>query len=414
VNLVFFLLIFAAVALAAWNELAHGAGAMAALAEAALKAAEGAVPLAIGLTGVMALFLGLMKVAEAGGLVRAVARLLAPVLARLFPDVPAGHPALGAMVMNVAANILGLGNAATPFGIRAMEHLDRLNPVKGTATNAQVLFLAINTAGITILPTSVIALRATLGAAEPAAVVAPTLAATLFSTIVAVVSARLLQRHSPVPPPLPPEPCEAEAEHVPPAPAWACWLAAAALVGFIPLMAFQGAAIGPWIVPGLIAGLLGFGLARRVAIYEVFVEGAREGFTIAVRIIPYLVAILVAVGMFRASGAMEAMLAPLGRLLQPLGVPVEALVMAGMRSLSGSASFGLLASYLKDPAIGVDSPLAVLLGTIYGSSETTFYVIAVYFGAVGVRRIRHALAAGLIADMASLIAAIVTCRLLYP
>ena len=198
-NLVFFLLTFAAVALAGWTEAMHGPGAMAALAEAALKAAEGAVPLALGLVGILSLFLGLMKVAEAGGLVRAVARLLAPALARLFPEVPAGHPALGAMVMNVAANILGLGNPATPFGIRAMEHLDRLNPAKGTATNAQVLFLAINTAGITILPTSVIALRATLGAAEPAAVVAPTLAATLVSTIVAVIAARLLQRLSPAP-----------------------------------------------------------------------------------------------------------------------------------------------------------------------------------------------------------------------
>ena len=413
-NLVFFLLTFAAVALAGWTEAMHGPGAMAALAEAALKAAEGAVPLALGLVGILSLFLGLMKVAEAGGLVRAVARLLAPALARLFPEVPAGHPALGAMVMNVAANILGLGNAATPFGIRAMEHLDRLNPAKGTATNAQVLFLAINTAGITILPTSVIALRATLGAAEPAAVVAPTLAATLVSTIVAVIAARLLQRLSPAPAALAEPDGAAEDEPILPAPAWACWLALAMLAGVVPLMAWKGAAIGPWIVPALIVGLLGFGLAKGVAIYEVFVEGAREGFTVAVRIIPYLVAILTAVGMFRASGAMEALLAPLGRVLAPLGVPAEALVMAGMRSLSGSASFGLLASYLKDPAIGVDSPVGVLLGTIYGSSETTFYVIAVYFGAIGIRRIRHALAAGLIADAAALVAAIVTCRLLYP
>jgi spore maturation protein SpmA len=412
VNLVFFLLIATSVALAAWNEAMHGAGAMATLADAALKAAEGAVPLALGLVGVMALFLGLMKVAEAGGLVRAVARLLAPALTRLFPDIPAGHPAMGAMVMNVAANILGLGNAATPFGIRAMEHLDRLNPDKGTATNAQVLFLAINTAGITILPTSVIALRASLGAADPAAVVAPTLGATLFSTMVAIAAARLLQgRRAALPPPAQ---VPSDGAMVEPAPAWACWLAVAAVLGFIPLMAWRGATLGPWIVPALLVGLLGFGLVRGVAIYEVFVEGAREGFTIAVRIIPYLVAILVAVGMFRASGAMAAVLAPLAPVLTPLGVPPEALAMAGMRSLSGSGSFGLLASYLHDPAIGVDSATAILLGTIYGSSETTFYVIAVYFGAVGIRRIRHALAAGLIADLAGLVAAIVMCRWLYP
>lgn len=411
-NWVFFLLVASAVGLAAWNELRHGGGAMAALAEATLKAAEGAVPLAFGLVGVMALFLGLMRVAEAAGLVRGLARLLAPLLTRLFPEVPSGHPAMGAMVMNVAANILGLGNAATPFGIRAMEHLESLNADKGRASNAQVLFLAINTAGITILPTSVIALRAGLGAADPAAVVAPTLAATLFSTIIAIAAARLLQRLSPAPPSLVTDIEDAEA--VAPAPVWACWLAGLSVLAFIPVMALWGTSLGPWIVPGLMVGLLGAGLARRVAVYEVFVEGAREGFTVAVRIIPYLVAILAAVAMFRASGAMEAVLAPLGRLLAPLGVPAEALALAGMRSLSGSGSFALLASYLRDPAIGVDSAAGILLGTIYGSSETTFYVIAVYFGAVGIRRIRHALAAGLIADLAGLIAAIVICAWLYP
>lgn len=411
-NLVFFLLVSSAFALAAWSELRGGGGAMAALGQAALKAAEGAVPLAIGLVGVMALFLGLMKVAEAGGMVRGLARLLAPVLTRLFPEVPPGHPAMGAMIMNVAANILGLGNAATPFGIRAMEHLDRLNAAKGTASNAQVLFLAINTAGITILPTSVIALRAALGAAAPAAVVAPTLAATLVSTLVAVAAARLLQRLSPAPAAQADD--SADAEPLRPAPAWACWLAGLGVLAVIPVMALWGAALGPWIVPGLMAGLLGFGLARRVPVYEAFVDGAREGFAIAVRIIPYLVAILVAVAMFRASGAMDAVLGPLGRLLAPLGVPAEALAMAGLRTLSGSGSFALLAATLKDPAIGVDSPTAILLGTLYGSSETTFYVIAVYFGAVGIRRIRHALAAGLIADLGGLVAAVAICRLLYP
>jgi len=412
VNWVFFLLVASAVGLAAWSELRHGGGAMAALAEATLKAAEGAVPLALGLVGVMALFLGLMRVAEAAGLVRGLARLLAPLLTRLFPEVPPAHPAMGAMVMNVAANILGLGNAATPFGIRAMEHLESLNADKGRASNAQVLFLVINTAGITILPTSVIALRAGLGAADPAAVVAPTLAATLFSTIIAIAAARLLQRLSPAPPALVTNIEDAEA--VAPAPAWACWLAGVSVLAFIPVMALWGTSLGPWIVPSLMVGLLGAGLARRVPVYEVFVEGAREGFTIAVRIIPYLVAILAAVAMFRASGAMEAVLAPLGHLLAPLGVPAEALALAGMRSLSGSGSFALLASYLCDPAIGVDSAAGILLGTIYGSSETTFYVIAVYFGAIGIRRIRHALAAGLIADLAGLVAAIVICAWLYP
>lgn len=417
-NLVFFLLALAAFLVAALAELGGGAGAMESLAKATLAAAEGAVPLALGLVGVMALFLGLMKVAEAGGLLTATARLLEPLLRRLFPEVPAGHPAMGAMVMNVAANVLGLGNAATPFGIRAMEHLESLNPHPGVATNAQVLFLAINTAGVTILPTSVIALRASQGAADPAAVLAPTLVATLVSAVVAVVAARWLQRMIPVPaaaecPATSPVPALPIVEHVAPTPLWAGLLALAGVLALIPLMVLHGRALGHWIVPGLVVGLLGFGLARRVRIYEVFVDGAKEGFAVGVRIIPYLVAILVVVGMVRASGAMDLLLQPLGRLTAPLGVPAEALAMAGMRSLSGSGSFGLLASYLQDPAIGLDTYTGVLLGTIYGSSETTFYVIAVYFGAVGIRRIRHALAAGLIADAAGLISAVVICTLLF-
>ncbi|MGE5547586.1 MAG: nucleoside recognition domain-containing protein [Solirubrobacterales bacterium] len=422
-NIVFFLLTFAAFAVAAAKELTGTAGAMEALAGATLSAAEGAVPLALGLVGVMALFLGLMKVAEAGGLLVATARLLAPLLRRLFPEVPADHPAMGAMVMNVAANVLGLGNAATPFGIRAMEHLETLNRHKGAATNAQVLFLAINTAGVTILPTSVIALRAGLGSANPAAVIAPTLFATLVSTIVAILAARGLQRAFPVSSAAGPAPLQTTqagpdtAPDTAPLPAYPAWAALLALVGvaaLIPLMVVKGAAIGHWIIPGLVVGLLGFGILRRVAVYEVFVEGAKEGFAVGVRIIPYLVAILVAIGMLRASGAMELALAPLGRLTAPLGIPSEALAMAAMRSLSGSGSFGLLASYLKDPAIAIDGYSGVLLGSIYGSSETTFYVIAVYFGAIGIRRIRHALAAGLIADVAGLVAAVAACRLLFP
>ncbi|HSV28371.1 MAG TPA: nucleoside recognition domain-containing protein [Candidatus Omnitrophota bacterium] len=409
-NLVFFLLAFTAFAVAAASELGGTGGAMEGLAQATLKAAEGAVPLALGLVGVMALFLGLMKVAEAGGLLTATARLLSPLLRRLFPEVPADHPAMGAMVMNVAANVLGLGNAATPFGIRAMEQLETLNPRKGVASNAQVLFLAINTASVTILPTSVIALRASVGSADPAAVVAPTLLATLASMVVAVAAARLLQGRFPLTgAAVTPEPTRTEGAALPPYPAWAGMLALAALVALIPLMIVHGKSLGHWIVPGLVVGLLGFGLLRRVAIYETFVEGAKEGFAIGVRIIPYLVAILVAVGMFRASGAMDMLLRPLGTLTAPLGVPAEALAMAAMRSLSGSGSFGLLASYMKDPAIGPDGYVGVLLGTIYGSSETTFYVLAVYFGAVGIRRIRHALAVGLIADVAGLVAAVLVC-----
>lgn len=420
-NLVFFLLVAVAVAVTAAAELTGGGGAMAGLSAAALKAAEGAVPLALGLVGVMALFLGLMKVAEEAGMVAAVARLLTPMLRRLFPQVPAGHPAMGAMVMNVAANLLGLGNAATPFGIRAMEHLQRLNPAPDRASDAQALFLALNTASVTILPTSVIALRAASGAADPAAVVAPTLAATLVSAAVAVVAAKMLAPLFPLPAPPDTEahgPANDNDEGVPPPPppppVWAPWLALAAVLGLIPAMAAWGQNLGHWIVPTMMVGLLGYGLFRRVAIYECFVDGAREGFAVAVRIIPYLVAVLVAVAMLRQSGGLDLMLAPLARLGAPLGIPPEALTMAGLRSLSGSGSFGLLAGYMQDPAIGPDSATGVLLGTIYGSSETTFYVLAVYFGAVGIRRMRHALAAGLIADAAGLLAALAACRLLLP
>ena len=409
-NLVFFILIVAAVMVAGVAEITGGGSAMAGLSAAALKAAEGAVPLALGLVGVMALFLGLMKVAEEAGMIRATARLLAPLMGRLFPQVPPTHPAMGAMVMNVAANLLGLGNAATPFGIRAMEHLQKLNPHKECASDAQALFLALNTASVTILPTSVIALRAASGSTNPAAVIAPTLAATLVSALVAIVAARLLAPLFPLPSAPMVESSEEDPEPPPPPlPAAYGWLALAALIGIIPLMAAHGAELGHWIVPGLMVGVLGYGLTQQVKIYECFVDGAREGFTIAVRIIPYLVAILVAIAMLRQSGALDMVLTPLARLTAPLGIPPEALTMAGLRSLSGSGSFGLLASYMNDPAIGPDSFTGILLGTIYGSSETTFYVLAVYFGAVGIRRMRHALAAGLIADLAGLLAAVAAC-----
>ncbi len=413
-NIVFLALVAIAFAVSATAEWGGRAGAMEHLTAATLSAAEGAVPLALGLVGIMALFLGLMKVAEAGGLLVATARLLAPLLKRLFPEIPPGHPAMGAMVMNVAANLLGLGNAATPFGIRAMEKLNTLNPFKGTASNAMVLFLAINTASVTIFPTKVVALRAVTGSSDPAAVVAPTLVATLAAAVVAVLAARWLQPFSPLPAAAAPPVNDEHVIELRDSPLWASLAALAGVLALIPLLAWKGKEFGPWIIPALVVGLLAFGLARRVRIYEVFVEGAREGFEVAVRIIPYLVAILVAVGMFRASGAMDMVLAPLGRLTAPLGVPAEALAMAAMRTLSGSGSYGLLADYMRDPSIGPDSYAGLLLGTIYGSTETTFYVLAVYFGAVGVRSIRHALAAGLIADLAGLAAAAAACRLFSP
>jgi len=434
-NLIFFVLIAAAFLSAAWRELTEigtDSQPMQELSQAAITSAGSAVELAIGLVGVMALFLGLMKIAEAGGLLTVLARLLRPMMTRLFPSVPPEHPAMGAMILNFSANILGLGNAATPFGIRAMQELNKLNPHPGTATNAMALFLAINTSSITLLPTGVIALRASLGAAEPAAILPTTLFATLFATITGITSALVLQRFFPPPPATPREASEASdtpARTEPAAPSasaqdtsepqplnievpaegypgWVSALALAGVLAIIPLTILYGQVIAPWIIPGLILGFLLFGVARGVRIYEVFVEGAKEGFQVALRIIPYLVAILVAVGMLRASGALGVFVGLLAPWTTPLGLPPEALPMALLRPLSGSGAYGIMAGIMQDPATGPDTYVGLLVSTLQGSTETTFYVLAVYFGAIQVRRVRHTLAAALSADVVAVIAAV--------
>ena len=395
---------------------------MEALATGMIDTATDSVTLAIGLVGVMSLFLGLMKVAEAGGLLTIIARLLRPLMVRIFPEVPAEHPAMGAMILNLSANVMGLGNAATPFGIRAMQELDKLNAHKGTATNAMVLFLAVNTSSVTLLPTGVIALRAAAGSAEPAAILPTTLFATLISTTVAILSAKLYQRWfpmGPVPAPVDGEEAEEIEEIAPIAeesgayPGWVSALALLGVVALIPLAILYGRAVSPWIIPGLMVALLGFGMSRGVRVYEVFVDGAKDGFQVAIRIIPYLVAILVAVGMFRASGAMELLILPLGIVTELIGLPAEALPMAFLRPLSGSGAYGILASILSDPATGPDTYVGFLVSTFQGSTETTFYVLAVYFGAVNIRRIRHALAAGLTADIAGVAAAVAICAIMF-
>lgn len=415
----------AAIRQIAWNGIDQSP--MELLGAGMIKAAEGSVTLAIGLIGVMALFLGLMKVAEAGGLLTIVARLLRPLMVRLFPEVPADHPAMGAMIMNFSANVLGLGNAATPFGIRAMQELDKLNPHKGTATNAMALFLAINTSSITLLPTGVIAIRAAAGSADPAGILPTTLFATICSTTVAIVMAKLLQRYwssEPAGLPVTAEKPEGEPVSVPlpdsdsaPAgegyPAWVSMLALGIILAMVPVTIIYGRSIAPWIIPGLMVLLLGFGAIKRVKIYEVFVEGAKDGFQVAVRIIPYLVAILVAVAMFRASGALEMLIVPLGAVTNLVGLPPEALPMALLRPLSGSGAYGIMASIINDPAIGPDSYTGYLVSTLQGSTETTFYVLAVYFGAVNIRRLRHTLFAALSADLAGIIAAVSICLLLF-
>ncbi len=431
-NAIFFAIILIAFGVAAFRHLTWTGNPdeapMAVLGASMIDAAGGAVELSIGLVGVMALFLGLMKVAEQGGLLVIIAKLVRPLMVRLFPEVPADHPAMGAMIMNMSANAMGLGNAATPFGIRAMEQLNTLNPHKGTSTHAMALFLAINTSSVTLLPTGVIAIRAASGSMDPAGIVPTTLFATICSTTIAILSAKLCQRLWAASPPVAAvaesngrektTETEALSDDVPAVesgayPTWVSFVALGCLAGLVPLSVVYGRTIAPWIIPGLMVGLLSFGMIKGVRIYEAFVEGAREGFNVALRIIPYLVAILAAVAMFRASGAMGLIVEPLGSITGIFGLPADALPMALLRPLSGSGAYGIMASIIQDPNIGPDSYTGYLVTTLQGSTETTFYVLAVYFGAVGIRRIRYALIPALLADFAGIVGAVIACSYLF-
>lgn len=418
-------------------------GTMAAVTEASVNSAKSAVTLALGLVGVMAFWLGLMRIVQEGGLLHSLARLLRPVMVRLFPDVPSDHPAMSAMIMNMATNMLGLGNAATPFGIRAMQELERLNPQPGVATNAMALFLAINTSNVALAPLGVIALRASVGSSNPAGIWLTTLLATTFSTLVGITAAKLLQRVVP----FSTANCSGEEvshraqtesvgpfrladtadEEIPgadritsPAGCVASVLTIAALaVGFVlhvqnglaadlSLGAVFREAASSWLLPVLMAAMLTYGMAKQVAVYDAMITGAKEGFQVAIRIIPFLVAIIVAAGMFRASGLLGDIIRVIEPSLRNVGFPAEALPMAILRPLSGSGAYGVMAEIMQ--AEGPDSPVGYLVSTLQGSTETTFYVLAVYFGAVGVTRVRHALAAGLIADVAGAIGAVLAVR----
>ena len=423
-NAVFFALVFIAFGVTAWRQIGWTAtgsdptAPMQALGIGMVEAAGSAVTLAIGLIGVMALFLGLMKVAEAGGLLAIIARLVRPLMIRAFPEVPANHPAMGAMIMNISANAMGLGNAATPFGIRAMQELDRLNPHKGTATDAMVLFLAINTSSVTLLPTGIIALRAAAGSSDPAGILPTTLFATILSTTAAFLAVKLYRGFAPAPKGDPSTLETSEDEFGEDIsgdgyPAWASIAALSFIAALVPVTVIFGHAVAPWIIPGLMIALLAFGMIRKVPVYEMFVEGAKDGFQVAVRIIPYLVAILVAVGMLRTSGALDLFVGWVGPFTSAFGLPGEALPMALLRPLSGSGAYGIVASVIQDPAIGPDSYVGYLVSTLQGSTETTFYVLAVYFGAVQIKRVRHALAAALTADVIGIAGAVIACSFLY-
>ncbi|MGC1481404.1 MAG: nucleoside recognition domain-containing protein [Chthoniobacterales bacterium] len=398
--------------------------------------------IALPLAGVMALWLGLMRLAERSGLVLILARVLRPAMRRLFPDVPSEDPAIGAIVMNMAANMLGLANAATPLGLRAMQHLERLNPHPGTATNAMCTFLALNTSSVQLIPATVVAILAAAGSTNPTAVIGPAFVATLCSTIAAVIAVKFLEKLPVYRLPAAPAPtaedvkmavaAAAEEEEVlPDNPPPLQWWGMLILLAFLAVMAVAAvqlvvnpagdissnpvarvvSAISTLAIPFLLAFFPLYACLRRVPVYEEFVDGAKEGFQVAVRIIPFLVAILVAIGMFRAAGGIDYMARALGPLLNVVGFPVELLPMVLIRPLSGSGATGLFTDVVANN--GPDSLAAMMGGSIMGSTETTFYVIAVYFGSVAVRRTRHAVPAGLIADATGVIASLVVCRLLF-
>jgi spore maturation protein SpmA/spore maturation protein SpmB len=417
-------------------------GRLDAINQGALSAAKSAVmDVALPLSGAMILWLGMMRLAEKAGLVQQFAKLIRPLLRRLFSDVPSDHPAMGSMVMNMAANMLGVSNAATPLGLRAMAQLNQLNTKPGVATNAMCTFLAINTSSIQLVPTTAINILAASGSHHPTGIVGSTLIATSCTTATALVVVKLLQNIGPfrwerqysVAPDESVVVSEAPvAEERPPLSRWGwCalagiaifffaifiprafpfWFGSAPPAGFAAAVATFFNALSPLAIPFLLIFFPVNAAARGIPVYTEFVEGAKEGFGIVVRIIPYLVGMLVAISVFRDSGALGLLQGILRRPLEFARFPVELLPMVLMRPLSGSGSMAVLADLVKQ--FGPDNILSFMAATIYGSAETTFYVVAVYFGSVGVTRTRHAIPAGLCADLMGVIVAVVACRLLF-
>lgn len=428
--------------------------------DGAIGGAQTAVALAIGLIGVMALWLGAMRLADKSGLIRVVARVLHPILKRLFPEVPINDPAMGSIVMNIAANMLGLNNAATPLGLRAMRDLERLNPMPGTASNAMCTFLAINTSSVQLIPITAVAVLAAAGSAEPTAIIGTAFLATLCSTIAGLTAVKTLERlpvfrqrallHAPLQPDsssvgsphsLQPDQSPVPTNVVPgtdpalPAMSKRGWfvlaLFFAAFGWFFLAMTVPGVfglvegaphdpsslpvravnALSVLAIPFLIALFPLYAALRQVQVYEEFVEGAKEGFQVGVRIIPYLVAMLVAISMFRGGGGIEVLSEALSPVLDLVRFPAELLPMALVRPLTGSGTLALFSELATTH--GPDSLIARTAGTLFGSTETTFYVIALYFGSVGIRKTRHAIPAGLIADATGVIAAVIICRIIF-
>lgn len=370
------------------------------------ESSKTAFEISLGLTGVLSLWLGIMKVGEKGGMVNALARLLSPVFCKLFPDIPKGHPVTGSIFMNIAANMLGLDNAATPLGLKAMEQLQQLNTKKDTATNPMIMFLVLNTSGLTLIPVSIMVYRAQLGAAQPTDIFIPILLATFFSTMAGIIITSLYQRINLL-------------NKVMLLTVGGMSLAVAGIIwGFGQLdkdqMNIVSTTVANILLMTIIVGFILAGVRKKINVYDAFIEGAKEGFQTAVRIIPYLVAILVGIGVFRASGAMDMIIDGIKWTVEVLGGNTDfvgALPTALMKPLSGSGARGMMVDAMT--TYGADSFVGRLSCVFQGSTDTTFYVLAVYFGSVGIRYTRHAVACGLLADLAGVIAAIAICYMFF-
>ncbi len=370
------------------------------------ESSKAAFKISLGLTGVLSLWLGIMKVGEKGGMVNALARLLSPVFCKLFPDIPKGHPVTGSIFMNIAANMLGLDNAATPLGLKAMEQLQQLNTKKDTATNPMIMFLVLNTSGLTLIPVSIMVYRAQLGASQPTDIFIPILLATFFSTMAGIIITSLYQRINLL-------------NKVMLLTVGGMSLVVAGIIwGFGQLdkdqMNIVSTTVANILLMTIIVGFILAGVRKKINVYDAFIEGAKEGFQTAVRIIPYLVAILVGIGVFRASGAMDMIIDGIKWTVGVLGGNTDfvgALPTALMKPLSGSGARGMMVDAMT--TYGADSFVGRLSCVFQGSTDTTFYILAVYFGSVGIRYTRHAVACGLLADLAGVIAAIEICYMFF-
>jgi spore maturation protein SpmA len=449
-NYIWLALVLLAVAIGGWNDRLKD------VTGGALDGAKTAVTIALGLIGIMALWLGLMRLAERAGLVQRIAYGLRPLMQRLFPEVPPDHPAMGSMLMNMAANMLGLGNAATPLGLRAMRDLESLNPRPGVASNAMCTFLAINTSSVQLIPATAIAILAAAGSARPTVIVGTAFFATLCAATVAVLSAKFLERLSFFRPlasegskkkkEAASQPAYSKSQSTdkfafdddslgqPPLSRPAPWgMIALVLLSVFFVMLFLRMvmpdifrlpmptdpalqnpfarmvnALSILAIPFLLSFFPVYAAARGIKVYDEFVEGAKEAFNVILRIIPFLVTMLVAIGMFKGAGGIDLLTKLLSPILTPLHFPTDLVPLALMRPLSGSATLALLTDVVH--RLGPDNIISLMAATIYGSTETTFYVAAVYFGSVGIKQTRHAIPAGLLADLTGVIASVIICR----